>query len=187
MNALTLEERAKARGMISAFEDHVKTLPQIDVPITHHFSHGVYAREMRMNANELIVGAIHKHENLNILSSGTAQVIYVDNLGEVVKLEITAPYTLVARPGVKRVIKAVTDIVWTTIHGTHETDLEKIENEFIAKDYSQVEGISEQELKLIQEARNELGNNECGRSGGNRITFWENECGCETAPTGDAR
>ena len=170
-NEITIEERARARGLIAAFEDHVKTLPQIDVPITHHFSKGVYAREMRMKENEIIVGAIHKYENLNILSSGVAQIIYVDNLGEVVNLQIEAPYTLVARPGVKRVIKALTDIVWTTIHGTHETDLEKIEQEFIAKDYSQVEGIGEQELKLIQEAHNGLGSSiDIGSSRG-RINF----------------
>ena len=172
---LTIEERAHARGLIAAFEDHIKTLPQIDVPITHHFSKGVYAREMRMKAGELVVGAIHKYENLNILSSGVAQVIYVDNLGEVVKLQIKAPYTLVAKPGAKRVINAVTDIVWTTIHGTDETDLEKIEEEFIAKDYSQVQGISEQELKLIQEARHGLGNSSDIGISRDRITFGEDE------------
>jgi hypothetical protein len=60
-------------------------------------------------------------------------------------MRVQAPFTLVAQPGAKRVILAHTDVVWTTIHGTDETDLEKIENEFIAKTYEEVIPIGDKE------------------------------------------
>jgi hypothetical protein len=54
--------------------------------------------------------------------------------------ELTGPLTMVSPPGTKRAVYAVTDAVWTTIHLTNETDLEKIEGEVIAptfEDYEQ--------------------------------------------------
>jgi len=106
---------------------------QIDIPINHHFSNAVYAREMQMPQGALIVGKIHKKENLNILSKGEVSVLSIDGL-----VRVKAPYTFVGSPGAKRVIYAHEDVVWTTIHGTAETDLEKIENEFIAKTYEEL-------------------------------------------------
>ena len=44
---------------------------------------------------------------------------------------IEAPYTYVSKPGVKRAMYAITDVVWTTIHHIHETDLNKIEKELV--------------------------------------------------------
>lgn len=121
------------RSLIAQMENQVGSGEQIEVPLEHHFSKGVYAREMRLPAGSLIVGKIHKHQNLNILSQGEVSVFSVDGV-----MRVKAPFTLVASPGAKRVILAHTDVVWTTIHGTHETDLEKIENEFIAKTYDEV-------------------------------------------------
>lgn len=105
------------------FEDKVK----------HHFSKDVYARELHIPAGTLIIGKIHKHENFNILSQGEMLVLSVDGAAH-----ICAPFSTVSSPGVKRLAFAITDCVWTTIHGTSETDLEKIEDQFIAKTYNDV-------------------------------------------------
>lgn len=105
---------------------------KVEIEPAHYFSKAVYAREIFIPKGTLIVGKIHRHQNLNIISKGDVSVFSIDG-----KFRFKAPHTLVASPGVKRMIYAHEDTVWTTIHGTDETDLEKIEDEFIAKNYDE--------------------------------------------------
>jgi hypothetical protein len=135
------------RNQIATLETRIKELPQLEIRETHHFSKGVYAREIFIPKGTLLVGKIHRHENLNICSQGDASVLSTDGAARV-----KAPCTLVSQPGAKRVIYAHEDTVWTTIHGTDLRDLTEIENEFIAKDYGSIE-ISEQELQALKEAK----------------------------------
>jgi hypothetical protein len=109
---------------------------QVEIPVEHYFSEGVYAREMRVQKGTLLMGKIHKFKNMNILSSGEVSVLSIDGVKRV-----KAPFTFVASPGSKRLFFAHEDTVWTTIHGTDETDLDKIENHFIAKSYDEIEAI----------------------------------------------
>ena len=126
--------KLQVRNWIALLESEMSSLPQLEIPLKHYFSKGVYAREISIKAGSLIVGKIHRHKNMNILTKGYVSVLSTDG---VVKLK--APCSpFVASAGVKRVIYAHEDSVWLTIHGTHETDLEKIENEFIAQSYEEV-------------------------------------------------
>lgn len=144
---LAPEDRALLREKISALEGLIGKEEQVDIPLKHYFSKGVYAREIIIPAGALLIGKIHKHENLNIVSKGCISVISIDGIKT-----IRAPATFVSSPGVKRVGYAHEDTVWTCIHGTDEKDLEKIEDIFIAKNYDEVEEITEAEKKLIKEA-----------------------------------
>lgn len=116
------------RDKVFAAEAFLKEQPQVELKVIHHFSKGVYARELHIPAGVILTGEIHKFENLNILSKGKIQVL----VGDVVK-EIEAPFTVVSPPGTKRIARALTDCVWTTVHGTNEIDLYIIEKTFIAK------------------------------------------------------
>lgn len=149
---LNVKETALVRGKIDKLEAGILKQPQVEFPIKHHFSKGVYAREMFLPKGSLVVGKIHKFENLNILSQGEVSFFSIDGA-----FRVAAPHSFVASPGTKRVIYAHEDTVWTTIHGTFETNLDLIEQNFIAKDYSEVAGIDEDELKLIAEAKLCLG------------------------------
>lgn len=100
----------------------------VEIPVRHHFSDGVYAREIRIPAGTLLTGKIHKRANLNILSAGEMSVLTERGVERV-----RAPFTVVSPAGTKRIAYAHTEVVWTTIHGTQETDIEKIEAEFIAQ------------------------------------------------------
>lgn len=100
----------------------------VDIKITHYFSDGVYAREMFVPKGVAWVGKIHKRTNLSIMSQG--DMSFRDERG---LRRVKAPYTFVAPPGTQRIGYAHEDTVWTVIHGTHETDVEKIELEFIAQ------------------------------------------------------
>lgn len=158
--ALTPRGRAVLRNKISQLEAAVSKETQITCPLTHRFSKGVYAREIFIPKGSLIVGAIHKFQNMNVISKGDVSFFSVDGA-----VRVQAPHTFSASPGVKRVIYAHEDTVWTTIHGTEETDLGKIEEIFIAKNYAEVSGISDLELKLIEEVQNELDDSGYGRIG----------------------
>ena len=120
------------RERIFALEAEMKKLPQLDIPVKHYFSHGIYAREITVPAGALITGVIHKQPQVNILSYGAMVV----TIGEDVK-EVQASHTVVSPPGVKRAALAITDCVWTTIVHTFLTDIAQIEKEFFA--YSEVE------------------------------------------------
>lgn len=116
------------RQKVFAAEAFMRHQPQIELKVIHHFSKGVYARELHIPAGVILTGEIHKFTNLNILSKGKIQVL----IGDVVE-EIEAPFTVVSPAGTKRIARAITDCVWTTVHGTDEVDVGIIEKTFIAK------------------------------------------------------
>lgn len=120
------------RTRIFALEAEMKKLPQIEIPVRHYFSPGLYAREITVPEGALITGVIHKYPQINILSKGRIRVSVDDDI-----CELAASHTVVSPPGVKRVAFALTECVWTTIVHTFKTDIEEIEKEFFA--YSEQE------------------------------------------------
>jgi hypothetical protein len=56
---------------------------------------------------------------------------------------IRGPMSMISKAGTKRVVYAHEDSVWITVHVTRETDLEKIEDEIIAKTYDELEAVPE--------------------------------------------
>jgi hypothetical protein len=139
MNAVALFRRGSSelapierRANIVKLEEKMKALPEClvakDYVTRHHFAPGQYAREIELPKGGIVVGKIHKHAHINVLSAGIVRV-YTEGEGSV---KIVAPATFVSTPGTKRVVKAVTDAVWTTVHVTDSTDLAEIEREIIA-------------------------------------------------------
>lgn len=114
----------------------------VEIPVDHHFSKDVYAREMVMPKGAMVIGKIHKHQNLCIISSGEVSVLSIDGVQR-----LKAPCTFVSSPGAKRVIYAHEETTWTVIHGTNETDVEKIEDQFIAKSYDEVVEIDSKKVE----------------------------------------
>ena len=103
-------------------------------PVQHHFAPGAYGREMTLPAGHVVVGKIHKHAHINVISKGRVQV-FTEQDGV---LELAAPCTFVSSPGTKRVVHVLEETVWTTVHVTDKTDLAEIEREVIATDFSEV-------------------------------------------------
>jgi len=130
-----LQPAGSTRQKLYDLQASLAQLPDIEFPLQHVFAPGVYARTIILPAGSVIVGKIHKHAHVNILSMGTVDVI--TESGGVERL--SGPLTMVSPPGTKRAVYAHTDSVWTTIHPTNETDLDKIEDEVIAKTYSEYE------------------------------------------------
>lgn len=103
-------------------------------PVKHHFAPGSYGREMTLPAGMRVVGKIHKHAHINVISKGRVRV-FTEQEGV---LELVAPCTFVSSPGTKRLVVVDEETVWTTVHVTDKTDLAEIEREVIADDFEEI-------------------------------------------------
>ena len=137
------ESRLSARQKILALQDEVAKLPPVEIVTTHYFSKGLYAREIFIPKGTIVVGKIHKHLSLNILSQGDITI-----LTEFGARRVSAPYTVVSPPLTKRVGYAHEDTVWTTVHATDETDLEKLEEELICPTFPDM--LSDDEILALK-------------------------------------
>jgi hypothetical protein len=108
------------RERVERLERSIEHLPQAHCPVSHHFAPGVYAREMRIPAGVLATGAVHKTEHLSIVV-GHCMLTTDDG-----PREFFGHNTFVSKPGAKRALFAISDVVMTTIHPTEETDLDKL-------------------------------------------------------------
>lgn len=123
------------REAINALELEMFKHPQLEIQVKHYFSPGIYAREVFIPAGTLVTGQIHKYEHLNIMSQGDMSVMTEDGMKRV-----KAPFTIVSPAGTKRIAYTHSDTVWTTIHATDETDLNKLEAELITS-YAAIESV----------------------------------------------
>lgn len=117
-------------------------MSEADCPVKHYFAPGLYVREMFIPAGTAIVGKIHKHAHFNDISMGRIRVS--TEFGFDI---FEAPYRFVSIEGTKRAVYAETDVIWTTYHPTTETDLEKIEDQVIAKTYDDFNLLSYTDIK----------------------------------------
>jgi len=88
----------------------------------HHFSDGLYARELFIPAGVCLVGALHKTRHLYTVVKGKCRVS-----SQFENIEIEAPFMGETIPQTKRVIYAETDCVWITYHPTELTNVDEIE------------------------------------------------------------
>jgi hypothetical protein len=121
---------------VFVLEDKINELPQVDCPVRHYFAGGIYAREMTIPAGVVLTGAVHRHEHLCTVSQGRLMVSTDEGMKTV-----SAPYTIISKPGTKRVGYALETTVWTTYHLVgDETDLDKIMFEITESTNSQLIG-----------------------------------------------
>jgi quercetin dioxygenase-like cupin family protein len=101
---------------------------EIDLGTQHHFSDGLYAKEMKIPKG--YAAGMHKHEysHLSILSKGRV-IVRTDEYNN----EYVAPACIDIKAGLNHTIEALEDSVWFCIHATQETDITKIDEVLIAK------------------------------------------------------
>jgi hypothetical protein len=140
------EDKVKFRQDVLTVEEGLKQkvasgeLAPDDSPLKHYFSpidekYGccAYAREILLRKGSLVIGKIHRHQHLNIISKGKVTVFT-----EFGKKDLEGPCTFVSEVGLKRAVYAHEDTIWTTIHltaYTGEENLDKVEDEVIAPNY----------------------------------------------------
>ncbi len=127
-----METQLETRNQQEAIKALARTLahgPCVEIKPVHRFAPGLYVRELTVPAGHVIVGKIHKRETLNILLKGSA-LLACDGKVE----RVSAPLTFISGPGRQKAAIALEDMTWMNVHATTETDLVKIEQEFIEPD-----------------------------------------------------
>ena len=113
--------------------------------VEHYFAGGVYGRAIYIPKGCFLTGKIHKYPQINVLVSGHLRVLTHEGMKEV-----KPPFIIVSPAGTKRIAFAVEDTIWLTLHGTEETDVVKIEQQFIAQN-------EEEYLRFRRELENKGG------------------------------
>lgn len=143
---------SEVRGAVQALEDVLRPMPQLDLALQHTFAPGQYARTIAIPEGAFVVGKIHKHAHLNIISRGLVTV--VTEFGREVLDARVVPVVFTSQAGSKRALCCHQDTVWTTIHRTDSVNLAEIERELIAADYSELDAFLASECKkLLGEVR----------------------------------
>lgn len=116
-----------ARQKIDRLERALSEVPQVDCPVRHYFAPGLYAREITIPAGTALVGAVHRVDNLAVLSAGRLRLV-VDGKA----VEVAAPYVMACRAGIKNAAVALEDAVWTNFlpNPTNEDDTGKLAEMF---------------------------------------------------------
>jgi quercetin dioxygenase-like cupin family protein len=99
---------------------------EADCVITHHFSDGLYAKEIYVAAGDAILKHTHDFSHLSILAKGKVAVL----VGEEIEI-VNAPACIEIKAGVTHGVKAIEDCVWYCIHATDEKDPSSVDNVLI--------------------------------------------------------
>ena len=140
----------------SAIEEFEAALSNIDgavfgdndmCPLTHSFAPNMYVREIQIPAGMLVVGKIHKHEHPNFLLKGSVAVLTEDGGVQV----LDAPCYMISPAGTKRALFTYSDTCWVTVHNNPDniTNTDELENQIIAKDYSD-SVLTENQVKALE-------------------------------------
>ena len=105
-------------------ELHTELQGQFDVDLgtVHHFSDGLYSKEMHIPKGYIAGSHAHKYSHLSILAKGSV-IVRTDEGVE----SYTAPACIEIKAGIHHSIESIEDTVWYCIHATAETDVEKVD------------------------------------------------------------
>lgn len=145
-----VDSRSVTREQVERLEREIQKLPQVDCPVRHYFAPGMAAREMTIPAGVVVTGAVHRHEHLCTISKGRIVVSTDDGMRE-----LTAPCTIVSKPGAKRVGYALEETVWTTYHATNTTDIDALVEEITESTSAELMGGERNVQLLAQLARDD--------------------------------
>lgn len=132
-----LMEPGSSRANLYRLQEQIGQLPEAELPLTHTFGKGSYARSMFMPAGTVLVGKIHKVQHITCLSQGEVSIFSESGGSE--RMEGFRIWT--TEPGTKRAIYAHTDAFLTTFHVTDLTDPDEIEDELTTSTFEEVDRI----------------------------------------------
>lgn len=121
-------DRERASREIAEMVNALKDCEQVEMPLTHRFSPGIYIREIFMPAGTFVIGHKHKTQHFNIILSGRARVMM-----DGVIHEVAAPDIIESGGGVQKILYIEEDMRWATVHAnpTDERDVVKIEESLV--------------------------------------------------------
>ena len=119
-----VEEKLKSEEWrrVDAIEAELEKLPQVELPLHHVFTPGLYVREILLPKGTMLTSRIHLTEHPFIISAGVVSIWTAED-GCVT---LQAPHTGITKPGTRRILYAHTDVIFSTCHTTNETDPDEI-------------------------------------------------------------
>ena len=122
VQAVSIGATNERRKKLNDLEVDMLQEEQVDIPVEHRFSGGIYAREITIPKGTLLTGRIHKFDHFDIMLSGDVTVS-TDN-GEVKRL--TGLNIMEGSAGKKRAGFAHEDTHWITFHSIEERNPEEM-------------------------------------------------------------
>lgn len=100
-----------------------------DPETVHHFSDGLYAKQMYMPKGFIVGTHAHNYSHLSILAKGRV-ILRTDADSQ----EYAAPACIEIKAGVHHQIESLEDCVWFCVHATDETDSDNIDDVLVQRD-----------------------------------------------------
>lgn len=121
---------ALSKESIEEVEDRLLQHPQVECPVIHRFSPGLYIRELFMPAGTFAIGHHQNFEHFNVMLKGKVLMLNDDGTTS----EVVAPVTFTGKQG-RKIGVILEDMVWQNIYPNHEneTDVNKLEEKFLTK------------------------------------------------------
>lgn len=104
---------------IYRLEAELLKLPQVDMPVTHAFCAGLYARTMHIPAGTILTGAVHKEESFFLVRKGEL-IVSTDSGPQTIRQGDMS----VSKIGTKRAGITLTDVEVTTFHANPTNEQE---------------------------------------------------------------
>jgi|TARA_B110000263_G_scaffold208455_1_gene190146 hypothetical protein len=122
---------------------------EIEGAVTHNFADGQYIRTIVMPKGLVVTTKIHNQNHPFFIMTGEVSIFSEQGVQQ-----IKAPYHGITKRGTKRVLYVHEECVFITVHCTDKLDLKEVEEECIAKNFSEVNKVPidiKQIDKLIQQ------------------------------------
>ena len=142
-----LEAREKIKNLQSSMIDGLASgiITPVQEELSHFFAPGMYGRQLIIRAGTTVVGKLHRHSHLNVISRGRIRVF--TEFGYDILDATDAPVVFASEVGTKRAVYAETDTYWMTFHLVKSEDLAEIEADVIAEDYDALLKLPYTEIK----------------------------------------
>jgi hypothetical protein len=128
MNLQTVGNNLSVPDLIKSMELTMLKEDQVSCPVYHHFSPGIYIREVHLPAGTLAIGHKQKTVHLNVFLKGRVTMVNEDGS----TYELSAPQIFTSQPG-RKFGYIHEDVVWLNIYPTNETDISTLEDTFLEK------------------------------------------------------
>lgn len=110
------------RATVASLQARLAAMPQVEMPPVHRYADGLYIREITIPAGTVAIGKEHTKGHVNFLTKGRVEVA-TDEGFQILE----APATFVSVAGTKKIVHALEDSIWTTVHACEATNPDEAE------------------------------------------------------------
>ena len=127
---------------IDALEIVIKELPPLPMKefSREYLGGGMYAKELWMPKNSIVIGKIHLKEHICHISYGDVTVVSAEEGRQ----RIIGPYTFVGKPGSKRALLLHEDTLWTAFHTINTNNIAECEDLVATNSYNTYLALSQE-------------------------------------------